>query len=94
VLAVHLLFDIRRFMGHAKPTTTLTVYAHLFDDDHADAMNALGAMGTPVADNVIRLKALTTTVHSLALRRLGVVVKVLCELWAWLWRRRLRSLPR
>jgi hypothetical protein len=32
-------------MGHAKVTTTLTVYAHLFNtDDHADAMTALGAM--------------------------------------------------
>ncbi|WP_455901139.1 integrase [Rhodococcus gordoniae] len=31
--------------GHAKVTTTLSVYAHLFEDDHSDAMAALGAMG-------------------------------------------------
>jgi len=44
-------------MGHAKPPTTLSVYAHLFADDHADAMAALGAMGSPKpsAANVIRL---------------------------------------
>jgi hypothetical protein len=35
-------------MGHAKVTTTLGVYAHLFNtDDHAEAMAALGAMATP-----------------------------------------------
>jgi hypothetical protein len=33
-----------RFMGHAKVTTTLGVYAHLYADDHSDAMAALGAM--------------------------------------------------
>ncbi len=32
-------------MGHAKVTTTLGVYAHLFNtDDFVDAMMALGAM--------------------------------------------------
>ena len=31
-------------MGHAKPSTTETVYAHLLADDHADAMAGLGAM--------------------------------------------------
>jgi integrase len=31
-------FDISRFTGHVKPTTTLAVYTHLFDDDHDDAM--------------------------------------------------------
>jgi len=36
--------EIARFIGHAKVTTTLTVYTHLFGDDHADAMNAVGAM--------------------------------------------------
>ncbi|PBC51162.1 site-specific integrase [Rhodococcus sp. ACS1] len=47
--------EIARFMGHAKVTTTLTVYAHLFEDDHADAMAALGAMGaeTTHAENVV-----------------------------------------
>jgi hypothetical protein len=33
-------------MGHSKVTTTLGVYAHLFADDHGDAMAALGALGT------------------------------------------------
>jgi integrase len=49
--------EIARFMGHAKVTTTLTVYTHLFGDDHADAMSALGAMETPKAKagNVIQL---------------------------------------
>jgi hypothetical protein len=43
-------------MGHAKPTTTLSVYAHLFEDDHADAMAALGAMGSLAASaNVVSL---------------------------------------
>ncbi len=45
-------------MGHSKITTTLTIYSHLFGDDHADAMAALGAMATPKAKavNVIRLR--------------------------------------
>jgi integrase len=49
--------EVARFMGHAKVTTTLGVYAHLFADDHADAMAALGAMETgPLhGDNVIPL---------------------------------------
>lgn len=47
--------EIARFMGHAKVTTTLSVYAHLFEDDHTDAMAALGAMGQPHAQNVVRL---------------------------------------
>lgn len=36
--------EVARFMGHAKVTTTLSVYAHLYADDHSDAMDALGAM--------------------------------------------------
>lgn len=37
--------EIARFMGHAKVTTTLAVYAHLLKtDDHAEAMDALDAM--------------------------------------------------
>lgn len=50
--------EIARFMGHAKVTTTLTVYAHLFEDDHADTMAALGAMGQPVkrGDNVVPIR--------------------------------------
>jgi hypothetical protein len=45
-------------MGHAKVTTTLGVYAHLFNtDDHADAMAALGAMeaGPTYGENVVPL---------------------------------------
>jgi integrase len=36
--------EVARFMGHAKVTTTLGVYAHLYADDYSDAMAALGAM--------------------------------------------------
>ena len=39
--------EVARFMGHAKVTTTLGVYAHLYADDHTDEMAALGAMETP-----------------------------------------------
>lgn len=48
--------EIAKMAGHAKVTTTLSVYAHLFEDDHSDAMAALGAMGQPVAEsaNVVR----------------------------------------
>lgn len=45
-------------MGHAKVTTTLGVYAHLFNtDDHAEAMAALGAMeaAPTYAGNVVPL---------------------------------------
>ncbi|OBK71996.1 hypothetical protein [Mycobacterium sp. 1274761.0] len=51
--------EISRFMGHNKVTTTLGIYAHLCEDDHSDAMAALGAMAGPSsADNkVIRLRA-------------------------------------
>lgn len=37
--------EIARFMGHAKVTTTLSVCAHLFEDDHTDAMHAPGRYG-------------------------------------------------
>jgi integrase len=45
-------------MGHAKVTTTLAIYTHLFDDDHAETMAALEAMGQPKpnASNVIALR--------------------------------------
>jgi hypothetical protein len=46
-------------MGHAKVTTTLTVYAHLINtDDHAGNMAALGALATVepnYAGNVVPL---------------------------------------
>lgn len=50
--------EIARFMGHAKVTTTLSVYAHLFEDDHTDAMSALAAMGAPTfGENLIKLSS-------------------------------------
>jgi integrase len=50
--------EVARFMGHAKPSTTEAVYAHLFNtDDHAGAMAALGAMGAAPSygENVLPL---------------------------------------
>jgi integrase len=32
--------QLSRFMGHAKVATTLAIYTHLFDDDHAETMAA------------------------------------------------------
>jgi hypothetical protein len=49
--------QLSRFMGHAKVTTTLSIYAHLFDDDHAETMAALEAMSRPVdAPNVVPMR--------------------------------------
>lgn len=49
--------QLSRFMGHAKVTTTLAVYTHLFDDDHAETMAALEAMSRPVdAPNVVPMR--------------------------------------
>lgn len=53
------LVEVSRFMGHAKLTTTLDIYTHLFNtDDHASAMDKLGGMSTPVphGGNVIPLR--------------------------------------
>lgn len=47
---------LSRFMGHAKVTTTLAIYTHLFDDDHADSMAALEAMSRPAAPNVVPMR--------------------------------------
>jgi integrase len=49
---------VSRFMGHAKPSTTESIYMHLFADDHADEMGALGVMASPKpsAGNVIPLR--------------------------------------
>ncbi len=41
--------QLSRFMGHAKVTTTLAIYTHLFDDDHAETMAALEAMSRPAS---------------------------------------------
>lgn len=40
-------------MGHAKVTTTLALYTHLLDDDHAEHMTALSAMNALVGANVV-----------------------------------------
>ncbi|BBZ65490.1 hypothetical protein MINS_09190 [Mycolicibacterium insubricum] len=46
-----------RFMGHAKVTTTLAIYTHLFDDHHAETIAALEAMSRPTdAPNVTPLR--------------------------------------
>jgi integrase len=53
------MFEVARFMGHSKPSTTETVYAHLLADDHTDAMSALGAMEAGLRDteNVVPRRA-------------------------------------
>jgi hypothetical protein len=44
-------------MCHAIVTATLSIYTHLFDDDHAETMAALEAMGRPVdAPNVVPMR--------------------------------------
>ena len=46
-------------MGHAKVTTTLGVYAHLYADDHSESMAAFGALAaapSPEDGNVILLR--------------------------------------
>jgi integrase len=50
--------EIARFMGHARPSTTEAVYAHLFNtDDHAAAMSALGAIAARAyEENVVRMR--------------------------------------
>lgn len=51
------MFKIARFMGHSKPSTAESVYAHLLEDDHSDAMTALGAMEVqPDYGNALGLK--------------------------------------
>lgn len=52
------MFEVSRFMGHAKPSTTETVYAHLLRDDYSGAMAALGSMASSPAQaaNVIPLR--------------------------------------
>jgi integrase len=48
---------LSRFMGHAKVTTTLGIYTHLFDDDHAETMTALEAISRPTAAaNVVPIR--------------------------------------
>jgi integrase len=53
--------EISRFVGHSTVTTTLGIYAHLFESDHSAAMGALGAIGVAPfkapATNVVPLRA-------------------------------------
>jgi len=49
--------EISRFAGHSTVTTTLGIYAHLFESDHSAAMSALGAMGSVPTTNVVPLRA-------------------------------------
>lgn len=53
--------EISRFVGHSKVTTTLNIYAHLFEDDHSGSMAALSGLatkpaGAAAAANVIPLR--------------------------------------
>ncbi|MDV7135411.1 tyrosine-type recombinase/integrase [Williamsia muralis] len=49
--------QIADYMGHASVNTTMGVYAHLFEDDHDDAMAALGGVAAPrPSGNVVRLR--------------------------------------
>jgi integrase len=50
--------QIADYMGDASVNTTMGIYAHLFEDDHADAMAALGhvAVTRPRSNNVTRLR--------------------------------------
>jgi hypothetical protein len=45
-----------RRRSHTKVTTTLAIYTHLFDDDHAETMAALEAMSRPAAPNVVPMR--------------------------------------
>ncbi|MDP7704293.1 tyrosine-type recombinase/integrase [Mycobacterium sp. TY815] len=49
---------LSRRLGHAKITTTLDIYTHLFpDDDASDDMTALEAMSRPItAPNVVPMR--------------------------------------
>lgn len=49
--------QISDYCGHASVNTTMGIYAHLFEDDHTEAMAALGSVGTPRRDNVTPLRA-------------------------------------
>jgi hypothetical protein len=56
--------QLSRFTGHAKATTALAIYTHLFDDDHAETMAALEAMSRPVdAPNVVPMRRRMTGIE-------------------------------
>lgn len=50
--------QIANYMGHASVNTTMGIYTHLFEDDHADAMTALGNVTAPrpLSNNVTPLR--------------------------------------
>lgn len=50
--------QIADYMGHASVNTTMGIYAHLFEDDHTDAMAALGSIAAtrPRPNNVTPLR--------------------------------------
>lgn len=48
--------QISDYCGHASVNTTMGIYAHLFEDDHAEAMAALGSVGAPRRSNVTPLR--------------------------------------
>ncbi|KXO90605.1 hypothetical protein AXK60_05550 [Tsukamurella pseudospumae] len=48
--------QIADYMGHASVNTTMGIYAHLFEDDHTEAMAALGNVGAARRDNVTPLR--------------------------------------
>ncbi|GAA4401530.1 hypothetical protein GCM10023147_41190 [Tsukamurella soli] len=50
--------QIADYMGHASVNTTMGIYAHLFEDDHSDAMAALGNVAAvrPRPNNVTPLR--------------------------------------
>ena len=48
---------IADYMGHSSTVVTMEVYAHLFEDDHADAMAALGSVSTPRRSNITAIRA-------------------------------------
>jgi hypothetical protein len=51
-------------MGYAKVTTTLAIYMHLFDDDHAETMAAREAMIRPAAPTSCRCGGLDKHDHA------------------------------
>ncbi|ADG78051.1 Integrase family protein OS=Tsukamurella paurometabola (strain ATCC 8368 / DSM / CCUG 35730/ CIP 100753 / JCM 10117 / KCTC 9821 / NBRC 16120 / NCIMB 702349/ NCTC 13040) OX=521096 GN=Tpau_1423 PE=4 SV=1 [Tsukamurella paurometabola] len=48
--------QISSYCGHASVNTTMGIYAHLFEDDHTEAMAALGSVGATRRDNVTPLR--------------------------------------
>jgi integrase len=60
--------ELSRFMGHNKVTTTLGIYTHLFEDDHAAAMTAKALWAS-----TRRLRTTVKTSCCCGVRRVGRV---------------------